>query len=254
MAYTKHGAPRARGVDGAMSGQTPTVPLDTSVFAAGSGAELTGIAGWIADVITALGAVGVGLLTLLEVVFPPIPSELVLPFSGYLSAQGELQPVAALVAATTGSVVGACLLYGVGAALGRERSAHLLMRIPLMEAEDLEGAEGWFHRHGTAAVLVGRLVPGARSFISLPAGIERMPLPRFVALTTVGSAIWNGALLGAGYALGRSWDDLGRWSDVLDVVIVAAVLGAVAKFVWSRRHRISRRGGGTSERQESHVG
>ncbi|MDY7105699.1 MAG: DedA family protein [Actinomycetota bacterium] len=207
--------------------------------AGGGAAELSGLAGWVADVIESLGSVGVGLLTLLEVVFPPIPSEVVLPFAGYLAALDRLNPVTALVAATIGSVAGSVVLYVVAEKLGRERTDRLLTKVPLVSTEDLDRAQGWFSEHGDAAVLIGRCIPGIRSVVSLPAGIDRMPMWRFLVLTTIGSAVWNGALIGAGYALGRQWQDLGRYSGWLNWAVVVAIVAAVARYVWNRRARVA---------------
>jgi membrane protein DedA with SNARE-associated domain len=108
-----------------------------------------------------------------------------------------------------------------------------------MEPEDLDRAEAWFDRNDRSSVFVGRLVPGVRSLISLPAGFRRMPLGWFVALTILGSAIWNTLLIAAGYLLGNRWRSVGEYSDWLNYAVIAILLGAVGKFVWSRRDRIS---------------
>jgi len=200
---------------------------------------LTGLSGFVVDVIAALGAVGVGFLTFLETVFPPIPSEVVLPLAGFLTQQGELNLAAVMVASTLGSLAGALVLYGAGAALGLERSARIADRIPLMDASDVHKAEAWFRRHGRAAIFFGRLVPGVRSLISLPAGTTRMPMGQFVLYTTLGSAIWNGLLVGGGVALGTQWHRLERYagliSDGVLVVIVVVVLWLVAARLLQRR-------------------
>jgi membrane protein DedA with SNARE-associated domain len=212
------------------------VPLGAS---AGQPSELTGLIGWIADVIALLGSVGVGLLTLAEVFFPPVPSELVLPMAGFLAGQGRLSLLGAVVASTVGSTVGGLGLYWLAAAWGTERVRDLLERIPLMEPGDLDRAEEWFDRHDRSSVLIGRLVPGVRSLISLPAGFRGMPLGVFVVLTALGSAIWNTLLVTAGYLLGNRWRTVGQYSDWLNYAVIALLIGGVAKFVWSRRNRIS---------------
>jgi membrane protein DedA with SNARE-associated domain len=192
--------------------------------AAGGGAEgLSGLSGWAAGIIEAMGAPGLGLLMLLETVFPPLPSEVVLPLAGYLAEQGELNLPLLLVSATAGSVAGALAFYWLGYRLGEERAERWVGRLPLVEPEDVDRALRWFRRYGSAAVLVGRLVPGIRSLISLPAGATRMPLGRFVALTAAGSALWNGLLLGAGVALGTQWQQVSRYSHVLDLVIIGVL-------------------------------
>jgi membrane protein DedA with SNARE-associated domain len=205
----------------------------------GDPSELTGLIGWIADVIELLGAVGVGVLTLAEVFFPPIPSELVLPMAGFLAGQGRLNFVAAVVASTVGSVVGAIALYMLARAWGTARVRRTLGVLPLMEPEDLDRAEQWFDRHDRSSVFLGRLVPGVRSLISLPAGFRAMPLGSFTTLTVLGSAIWNTVLITAGYLLGNRWRSVGQYSDWLNYAVIVLVAGAVIKFVWSRRDRVS---------------
>ncbi len=222
----------------------PALQATPLILAASSAdGELTGLVGWVANVIDTLGAIGVGLLTLAEVFFPPIPSEFVLPMAGYLAGRGRLGLAAALIASTIGATVGAVGLYWLARAWGIDRVRALLASMPLMEPSDLDRAEQWFARHDRAAVLIGRLVPGVRSLISLPAGFQQMPLGLFVLLTAVGSAAWNTLLLFGGYALGSQWRSIGRYSDWLNLAVVVVLIGAVGKFVWSRRDRISIFGG-----------
>ena len=198
----------------------------------------SGLSGLVIGIVERLGAVGAGLLTLVETVFPPIPSEVVLPLAGYLAGRGDLDFVTVLAAATIGSVLGALLLYAAGARLGRDRASALLCRLPLVEERDVRRAETWFDDHGPSAVLLGRLVPGVRSLVSLPAGAQRMPLGRFTALTAVGSLQWNSVLVGAGALLGRQWQVVERYADVLNYAVTGAVVLLVAWFVVRRlRHR-----------------
>lgn len=208
---------------------------------AGESEGLTGLTGFVADLMTRFGEVGVGALTLVETVFPPIPSEVVLPLAGYLSARGDLALVWVLVLATVGSVLGALGLYWAGARLGYERTTRALARLPLVDREDVDSAAAWFARHGQGAVFVGRLVPGVRSLISLPAGAERMPLLRFTLLTTAGSALWNGLLVGGGAALGTQYARVEQYAGYLDLVLVVALVVALAALV-VRRVRKRRRG------------
>lgn len=202
--------------------------------AATGGPELTGLAGWVVSVVEALGPFGVGLLVALENLFPPIPSEVVLPVAGYVASQGQMSLGWAIVGATLGAVLGAWILYGLGAWFGRDRLRRWLDRMPLMEVEDLDRAEGWFTRHGGAAVLIGRCVPVVRSLVSIPAGLEKMSQPKFLLYTTLGSAVWNSALVTAGYVLGAQWEDVGHYSDYINYAVYAVIVLLLAKFVIGR--------------------
>jgi membrane protein DedA with SNARE-associated domain len=202
--------------------------------------ELGGLVGWVLDVIETLGAVGVGLLVALESVFPPIPSEVVLPLAGFLAGEGRLSFAAVVTWATAGSLVGALLLYWLGAALGTDRLRRLADRVPLMDGRDVDRAEDWMRRHGAWAVLLGRMVPGVRSLVSIPAGVQRMPLWLFSVLTVVGSAVWNVLFVGLGFLLGDRWERVGEYSDLLNYVVVGAVvlvLGVVVVRRLDRRRR-----------------
>ncbi|RYB90459.1 DedA family protein [Nocardioides oleivorans] len=195
---------------------------------------------WLVLVMRTIGSPGVGLATALETVFPPIPSELVLPLSGYTASQGHYGVVAAIAWATAGSLAGALLLYWVSAAWGLERLCRLADRIPLMHADDVRRSVEWFRRHGRAAVFFGRLVPGVRSLVSIPAGVDRMPLWTFCAYTTAGSLIWNAALILAGYELGEQWHlveaYVGPASNVVYVLVAVVVVVVAARRL---RHRIT---------------
>jgi membrane protein DedA with SNARE-associated domain len=196
--------------------------------AASAVGDLHGIVGIAARLLDALGEVGVGLLTFAETVFPPIPSEVILPLSGFLAQQGAMSFVLVLVAATLGAYLGAVLLYWLGRRVGEERTIRGLAKLPLVDRRDFERAAGWLHRHGKSAVFFGRLLPGVRSLISLPAGSTRMHFGVFSVLTIAGSAIWNGLLVGLGALLGTQYTLIDRYSSVLDIAIwgaLAAVLG-----------------------------
>jgi membrane protein DedA with SNARE-associated domain len=190
-----------------------------------------GVAGWAIDLMEKLGAPGAGLAVALENLFPPLPSEVILPLAGFAANRGDLGLVSAILFTTLGSVVGALALYGVGAGLGRERTRGLAARLPLVKVEDVDKAEAWFNRHGAKAVLIGRLVPVVRSLISVPAGVERMTVPLFLALTALGSAVWNTALIVAGYALGEKWHVVESSVGVLQWVVLAGAVVAVTWFV-----------------------
>lgn len=190
-----------------------------------------GIAGWVLNVMESLGSAGAGALVALENVFPPLPSEIILPLAGFTASQGDLNLGAAIILTTLGSVVGALVLYGIGAALGRRRMYVIVDRLPLVDVDDLESAEKWFDRHGQLAVFVGRLVPLVRSLISVPAGVESMPLANFLALTTAGSLLWNSALILAGYWLGEQWHVVEGYVGTFQWVVIAAILVGLAWWI-----------------------
>ncbi|MFG1657475.1 DedA family protein [Micromonospora chersina] len=205
--------------------------------------QFTGLTGWVASVIDSFGAVGVALLVALESIIPPIPSEVVLAMAGYLAAEGRFNVVFIVLAATAGSLLGALVLYWLGAALGEERLKRWLDHIPLVDRDDLEKADRWFERHGRWAVLIGRVVPVVRSLVSVPAGANRMPLGEFVLLTTLGSGVWNALIVGAGFALGSRWERVNQYSDWFNYAIFAVfavmIVSWVVKKVRRRRARQS---------------
>ena len=205
--------------------------------------ETGGIAGWAAGLMESLGAVGAGIAIALENLFPPLPSEVILPLAGFTASKGDLNLVAVLVWTTVGSVVGALALYAIGALLGRERTVALAARLPLVKVSDIEKTERWFARHGTKAVFFGRMIPIFRSMISVPAGVERMPVPVFLVLTTAGSALWNALFVLAGYALGARWHEVTDLVGLYSKFVLGAVALAVVVFVAFRvtRGRGSRR-------------
>jgi membrane protein DedA with SNARE-associated domain len=204
-----------------------------------------GIAGWATDLVDTMGGPGAGLAIALENLFPPLPSEVILPLTGFAAGRGVLSLPSALFWTTLGSVVGAVVLYWIGAAFGRERMRTLWGKLPLVKASDLVRTERWFAKHGTKAVLFGRMVPVFRSLISVPAGVERMPLHVFVALTALGSLIWNSVLVMAGYWLGDRWETVETYvgfasKAVLLLVVVAVVTYAVRRLRSTDRAQHSR--------------
>ncbi|WP_370327395.1 DedA family protein [Euzebya sp.] len=208
------------------------------LLAAQAETQASGLFGWILDVIEALGPIGVAAMVALENVFPPIPSELVLPFAGFVIGQEGSTPWTMVLASTLGAVAGAVVLYELGRWAGLERTRHWLVRLPLVEANEVDGSIDWFRRHGTGSVLVGRCVPVVRSLVSLPAGAAGMHRGQFLALTTVGSAVWNTIWVWAGYLLGSRWQQAARYSDWISYAMWAALVALVARFVWRRRDRI----------------
>ena len=190
------------------------------------------------DVISGMGEIGVAVLVALENLFPPIPSELVLPVAGFLASRGELGLLLVIVAATVGSVLGALVLYELGAGVGRGRLRAIMRRIPLLEVQDLDRAEEWFQRHGQASVLLGRCLPVVRSLVSVPAGAERMPRLRFVLLTALGSGVWNAGFVLAGYGLGARFTQVERYSSWFNAAFYVALALLVA---WGVRRGLQRR-------------
>ncbi len=191
---------------------------------------------WVLDVIGALGYIGLALLLVAENLFPPIPSEVVLPLAGFLVGRGDLSLWGAIFAATFGSVAGALVLYG----LGRWGGRRLVLRYGQwlrVDEKGLKDAEGWFRRYGDWVVLFARVVPVARSIVSIPAGTMKMPVLRFVLLTTLGSAVWNSILIGAGVVLGANWQAVEGWmGSYSDVVLIVGTV-AVALFLLLRQFR-----------------
>jgi membrane protein DedA with SNARE-associated domain len=196
--------------------------------------ELTGVAGWAVDVMERLGGPGAGLIIALENLFPPLPSEVILPLAGFTASQGTFSLPGAIAWTTAGSVAGALLLYTIGAVFGRDRLRAVWGRLPLVNLEDLDRTEAWFARHGKKAIFFGRMVPIFRSLISVPAGVERMPIGVFTLLTLSGSLIWNTIFVVAGYTLGENWHVVEQYAGILQKVVVAAVVLGVAWFVVQR--------------------
>ncbi|PKW13875.1 DedA family protein [Saccharopolyspora spinosa] len=202
--------------------------MDLTTLAA-TPAEPTGFTAWVIAVMEALGGPGAGLIIALENLFPPLPSEVILPLAGFTASQGSMSVIGAIFWTTLGSLVGALALYGFGATLGRERTRAIAAKIPLVKISDIDKTEAWFAKHGVKAVFFGRMIPLFRSFVSLPAGVERMRLTAFVLFTTLGSLIWNTAFVLAGYLLGQHWYLVEEYAGLLSrAVLITAVLTVVA--------------------------
>lgn len=199
-----------------------------------------GLAGWATELMAAFGAPGAGVIVALENVFPPIPSEVILPLAGFAAGRGEFSVLSAIAWTTGGSVVGAVALYLVGMLAPGHRVRQALSRIPMVHLEDVRRAEGWFDRHGRWAVFLGRMVPGVRSLVSLPAGSRRMPWWEFGLLTALGSLVWNTVFVYGGYALGTRWYLVEQYSGVFQVVVLVA-LAALVVLMLVKRYRRHRR-------------
>lgn len=191
---------------------------------------MQGIIDWIVHLMELLGAPGVGIAILLENLFPPIPSEVVLPLAGFTVAQGSLNFVAVFIWSVLGSVVGAYILYGVGAWLGIDRLRAIADWMWLVKASDVDAAMAFFHKWGRPSVFFGRLIPGVRSLISIPAGLDRMNLLTFGLWTTLGSGIWNAILIYLGFILGENWEQAPHYADTYSTVIYGILLLIIIGF------------------------
>ncbi len=189
---------------------------------------------WATHVMSRVGEPGVALIIALENLFPPIPSEAVLPLAGFSANKGDLNLSLVILWATVGSVVGAVILYYVGAILGRERIRAWAEKIPLMKVSDIDKTEKWFLENEAKTVFWGRMLPIFRSLISIPAGIEKMPMKKFIPYTVLGSLVWNSALVGAGFFLGERWDKVEKYMGFLQNLVIVAVVGATLWFIYSR--------------------
>ena len=187
------------------------------------------------DLINQFGYFGVWFLIFFENVFPPIPSELILPLSGFFTTSTSLTLPGVIVAATVGSVTGAFILYGVGRLLSRERLMTFFgtrpMRLLGFKPDDIASAVDWFDRKGQVTVLICRCIPIVRSLISIPAGTAKMSVVKFSLYTLVGSVVWNTILCSLGAAAGSAWETVtaqAEWvSDIVKYVIIALVVVAV---------------------------
>jgi len=196
--------------------------------------QIDGLAGFMVDLMDRMGLWGAALAVGMDNLFPPIPSEIVLPMAGLAASQGTFSLAGALVATTAGSVIGACIMCWLGRLFGRDRTAWVFEKTPLLKLSDLEKSEAWFAKHGRKAVFFGRMVPIFRSLISIPAGVEKMSFTLFVLLTTAGSLIWNSIFVGAGYTLGENWHVIEPYADWFQRLVILAVLVVCGWFVVTR--------------------
>ncbi len=207
-----------------------------------SGSAFGVIGDWAVAVMNFLGAFGVGLLVLAENLFPPIPSEVILPLAGFsaASADGTFTWVEALIWATIGSVAGAYCLYGLGAWLGHDRTVRLLSCLPLVDRDEIDATIKWFNKYGYWTVFFGRMIPIFRSLISLPAGVERMSWWRFGIFTLLGSGIWNTIFVYGGYLLGSNWHVLEEAAGWFQYAVIAIVLILIALYVFYKLRKQAR--------------
>lgn len=182
---------------------------------------------WILDLIERGRYLAVLLLMMAENLFPPIPSEVVMPVAGIVAGRGEMSIALVVALGTAGAVAGQLLWYWAGARIGLDRLKHLSRRHGrwlTVSPRDIDKADKWFDRHGGKAVMFGRLVPGLRTLVSLPAGLSGMPLPRFLLYSFVGSGVWTGLLGWAGYALGERQESITRYIGPVSTAVLASVL------------------------------
>ena len=187
---------------------------------------------WIASFLESGGALAIAALMLLENVFPPIPSELIMPLAGFNAARGGTPLWLAILAGGIGSVLGAWLWYWLGRAVGPVRMRMLIARHGrwlAMNLTEFQQAEEWFIRHGRRVVFFARFIPTVRTLISVPAGIERMPQIPFLIYTALGSFIWSGGLAMAGYLLEDRYEQVEHWVDPLSTAVVISI---VVVYVW----------------------
>jgi membrane protein DedA with SNARE-associated domain len=190
------------------------------------------MAEWIIGFIEQYGYVAIVALMALENIFPPLPSELIMPFAGFSAAQGSVSFTGVVIAGTCGSLLGTLPWYAAGRWLKPERLDRFIERHGrwlTITHDELEHARGWFERHGTPAVLFGRMVPAVRTVISVPAGITHMPIWRFLLWSAIGSALWSGLLAAFGRLLGARYDQIVEWMNPVTNVIIAGVL---VLYVW----------------------
>lgn len=201
------------------------------------------LAQWTVEVVYYFGYSGVAVLMLLSNLFLPIPSELVLPFAGFLVGRGFFSFPVLMLAATVGSLVGALAVYAPAHRLGEDPARRFIKRygrFVLLSESDLDKASGWFEQHGGRAVLLGRLVPGVGAMISVPAGIERMPLRGFLIYTLIGNGIWNGMFIALGWALSSQWGLVREYTSLIEYAVLAVVAVVILRFAWRRlrkRHK-----------------
>ena len=217
-----------------------TTAATTPAAHVSDGSWLTALVDWSVSLMEVIGPVGAGIAIALENVFPPLPSEVILPMAGLTASRGTFTLAEALIWTTLGSIVGAFLLYGIGAVLGLPRLRWIAAKVPLLHPEDIDRTVEWFRRHGGKAVFFGRMIPIFRSLISIPAGVTRMPLWKFGLLTAAGSLIWNTIFVLAGFYLGEAWPIVEEYTGILQYVVIAAVGIGVAWFLYVRTRSLLR--------------
>lgn len=192
---------------------------------------------WVLSIMDKLGYFGVTAMMFLENIFPPIPSELVMPAAGFTAAQGNMHIVMVIIAGTLGSVLGALPLYYLGTKFDESRLLQATEKYGkwlFVKPRDVTKANNWFDKYGPMVVFFGRMVPGIRSLISIPAGMNHMSLLPFLLLTTIGSAIWTSLLAYAGYGLGANYEKVEKYISPISKVVLGAIIIAIIIFIIKR--------------------
>lgn len=212
------------------------------------------IVDWAVETMDSLGALGVFLLIFLENLFPPIPSEVILPLAGVTAAGPNQTYLGMLLASIAGSLAGAWLLYGLGRLLGPKRLRTIFLKLPLLNVQDYDKTVEWMDKHGHKGVFFGRMVPGVRSLISIPAGLYAMPIGIFTLLTLAGSAIWNTVFVTIGYVMGSNWTVIEPYTDVFSNVVYVIVAVIILWFLLRLVIReVKRRRAGLPDPDEVHL-
>ncbi len=201
---------------------------------------MSNISDWVLALMAKFGYFGIVFAMFAENVFPPIPSEVIMPAAGFAASNGDLNLILVILAGTLGAVLGALPLYYLGRVFNEERLIALTEKYGkyvFVKPDDIRATNEWFDKHGKKAVFFGRMVPGIRSFISIPAGVNKMPMTSFLILSTLGASIWTTALALAGYYLGQNYEviesTLAPYSTGISIVIVIIIVG------WFIRRRFS---------------
>ena len=193
---------------------------------------------FITNTISSLGYIGIAFLMALENIIPPIPSELIMPLAGFTVNRGEMNFVLVVVAGTIGSIIGTMPWYFLGKSLGLKRTIEIVDRYGkwlALSGKDVEKANNWFNRRGNTAIAFGRLIPGIRTYISLPAGISKIPLLPFLFYSTLGSIFWVTLLTGAGYILGANYELVGEYMKPLSIFVLIAVISIIIYWILKRK-------------------
>ncbi len=212
----------------------------TSGSGSGDGSWLSALADWVVSLMDLIGPPGAAVAVGLDNLFPPIPSEVVLPLAGLAASRGAFTLAEAIAWTTFGSVFGAYILYVLGRVLGADRLTRIAEKLPLMKGEDVTKTVAWFERHGAVAVFFGRMVPLFRSLISIPAGVSKMHWWKFGLLTTAGSLIWNSIFVLAGFFLGENWHIVEEYAGVFQNIVIVVVVVLVVWFVVVRVRAVVR--------------